>query len=57
MKNRDDPEGMNCPDWIRQVNLGVEKEIRRNKEALARKELRLSEKKKESDCQLDKSKC
>ncbi len=32
-------------------------DFRRNSEALARKSLRISEKKKESECQLDTSKC
>ena len=37
--------------------LVTKEDFRRNGEALARKKLRLSEKKKESECQMDTSKC
>ncbi|MCP3872549.1 MAG: acyl-CoA thioesterase [Desulfobacteraceae bacterium] len=39
------------------LKLVTQDDIRRNKEALARRKLRLSEKKHESDCQMDTSKC
>ena len=45
------------PAKVPPLKLESEEDIRRNKEAIARKELRLSEKRKESECQLDSSKC
>jgi acyl-CoA hydrolase len=47
----------NRPTEVPPLKLITKEEIRRNREALARKELRLSEKRKESECQLDTSKC
>jgi acyl-CoA hydrolase len=45
------------PVQVPPLKLITEEDIRRNKEAFARKKLRLSEKRKESECQLDTSKC
>ena len=45
------------PAKVPPLKLESEEDIRRNKEAIARKELRLSEKRKESECQIDSSKC
>ena len=45
------------PVQVPPLKLVTEDEIRRNREAIARKKLRLSEKRKESECQLDTSKC
>ena len=45
------------PTKVPPLKLVSKEEIRRNREALARKELRLSEKKKESECQSDTNKC
>ncbi len=42
---------------IKKLPLMTKEDFRRNSEALARKALRLSEKKKESECQMDSSKC
>jgi acyl-CoA hydrolase len=39
------------------LKLVTKEDIRRNKEALARRKLRLSEKKKESECQMDIRNC
>ncbi|WP_457553869.1 acyl-CoA thioesterase [Desulfobacula sp.] len=45
------------PVKISPLKLVTKEDFRRNSEALARKALRLSEKKKESECQMDSSKC
>lgn len=45
------------PVRVPPLKLITKDDIRRNKEALARKELRLSEKKKEFECQIDTNKC
>ncbi len=45
------------PVKVPPLKLITEEDFRRNKEANARKKVRLSEKKKEFDCQLDKNKC
>lgn len=45
------------PVSIPPLKLVTKEDIRRNKEALARRALRLTEKKKESECQTDISKC
>ncbi|MCD4678701.1 MAG: acyl-CoA thioesterase [Desulfobacula sp.] len=45
------------PVKVPPLKLVSEEDFRRNRQALARKELRLSEKKKESECQKDTSKC
>ncbi len=45
------------PVGVPPLKLLTKEDIRRNREALARKKLRLSEKRKESECQLDTSKC
>lgn len=45
------------PTSVPPLELITPEDIRRNKEALARRELRLSEKRKESECQMDTSNC
>lgn len=45
------------PVKVPPLMLVTKEDFRRNAEALARKKLRLSEKKKESECQIDTSKC
>jgi len=45
------------PVQVPLLTIITDEDIRRNREALARKGLRLSEKKKESECQEDKNKC
>jgi len=45
------------PVEVTPLKLESKDDIRRNKEALARKKLRLSEKRKESECQMDSDKC
>ena len=45
------------PVKVSPLRLVTKEDFRRNSEALARKELRLSEKKKEYECQMDNSKC
>ncbi len=45
------------PVAVPPLSLVTEEDIRRNRQALDRKALRLSEKKKEHDCQMDDSKC
>ena len=45
------------PVKVPPLMLVTEEDFRRNSEAIARRELRLSEKKKESECQMDTSKC
>jgi acyl-CoA hydrolase len=47
----------NRPVEISALTLITKEDFRRNTEALARKTLRLSEKKKESECQMDPKKC
>ena len=45
------------PTSVPPLKLVTQEDIRRNREALARKKLRLSEKRKESECQLDIDNC
>ncbi len=45
------------PVKVPPLKLESKDDLRRNKEAIARKELRLSEKRKESECQMDPGKC
>ncbi len=45
------------PVKVPPIHLVTQEDIRRHKESLARKMLRLSEKRKESECQLDSSRC
>ena len=45
------------PVKIPPLNLVTKEEFRRNREALARKKMRLFEKQKESECRMDSSKC
>ena len=45
------------PVQVPPLRLVTKEDFRRNAEALARKKLRLSEKKKEYECQMDNSKC
>jgi len=45
------------PVKVPPLRLVTKEDFRRNSEALARKKLRLSEKKKEYECQMDNSKC
>lgn len=45
------------PVSIPPLTLVTEEDVRRNKEAIARRKSRLSEKRKESECQTDLSKC
>jgi acyl-CoA hydrolase len=45
------------PTKVPPLKLITKEDIRRNREALARKELRLSEKRKESECQMEPNKC
>ena len=47
----------NRPVTVPPLQLVTKEDFRRNREALARRALRLSEKKKESECQLDTSNC
>ena len=49
----EDKRPVDVPAW----KLVTKEDFRRNKQALARRELRLSEKEKESECQMDKTKC
>ena len=45
------------PTQVPSLTINTDEGFRRNREALARRTLRLSEKKKESECQRDRSKC
>jgi acyl-CoA hydrolase len=45
------------PVKVLPLKIETKEEIRRNQEAIARRELRLSEKRKESECQMDPDKC
>ncbi len=47
----------NRPVKVPPLKLVTKEDVRRNREALARRTLRLSEKKKESECQTDNSRC